>query len=314
MGQFPARLPEGDATEAPEIANQRKLLTTWSANLSGLRKQIDLINVEADQHLTRLSTLERDQFLARIFKSERTILDPRMWIAALKSTGQFILRLGNLLTSWWANVAPQANLYVFFSIPVSVAVLLAAGVRLIGLRRSRQQAGEEMAGWSQRQKLGHVVAGTLQLAAVVVIFAMGLLAALQASGLSNTQSDLLTTGFIDGLGSFIMYTAVVYMICQPSRPELRLIAIETPAARTLVALMAIAAFVYCFGAELTNIATSLSIPFSFAVGSSAFTAIVLIVCISIALLVVRREARQRTWRKAAHIFCIGRCASCQCFG
>jgi small-conductance mechanosensitive channel len=132
----------------------------------------------------------------------------------------------------------------------------------------------------------------LQLAVLTLLAAVALTAGLEASGLLTPQSNLLANGFINALVPAVLYTAAVYAVCQPGRPDLRLIAVETPAARTLVALMAIAATVYSFGAELTNIATALFIPFSFAVGSSAFTAIVLIVFIALALSVVRREARK----------------------
>ncbi len=79
-----------------DIAQQRKVLNDKAAQYLALRKQLELVGVEADQQLSRLSSIERDQFFNRVFAYERSALDPRLWWAGLTAGGQFVCAPGNL--------------------------------------------------------------------------------------------------------------------------------------------------------------------------------------------------------------------------
>jgi hypothetical protein len=89
----------------------------------GLRKQLELVAVEADQQLSRLSGIERDQFLNRVFAYEDSVLDPRLWWSAVTAGTQFAARSANLLAQWWGRVSPEAN---FGVLAVTVLSLLIA--------------------------------------------------------------------------------------------------------------------------------------------------------------------------------------------
>ncbi len=289
--------PEEGISEQPEIAAQRKLLNDKSAQLSGLRKQLELVEVEADQHLARLSTIERDQFLNRVFASEESILDPRMWWAAITASSQFVLRIGNLLTSWWMRVSPEANFGVLAVTLLSLAAMLFAinrlrrlfrGIMSTALSEPETEAGPA----SHVRRLWHVIFNYLRLVTAAVLGFILLMIGIQAAGLMTPQLELLVKGIASVIGTTLIYTGAAHMVCQPSRPEARLVAIESGAARSLVLITALASAFYYVGSELTNIATALSIPFSFAVGMSALSALALILLIGLALIIIRREANK----------------------
>lgn len=288
-------LPEEGISEQPEIAAQRKFLNDRTALLSGLRKQLELVGVEADQQLSRLSTIERDQFLNRVFASEDSILDPRMWWASATAATQFVLRIGNLLSNWWKQVSPEANFGVLAVTLLSISALLFAINRMRRLFRgimstSLSEAGTEQQPVSHVRRLWHVIFNFLRLVVAVILVLLLVMIGLQASGLMTAQFELLIEGLADVVATTLVYTGAAYMVCQPSRPEARLVAIEGGAARSLVLITALASAAYYLGSALTNTATALSIPFSFAVGVSAISALALILLIGLALLIIRREA------------------------
>jgi small-conductance mechanosensitive channel len=290
-------LPEEGIVEQPEIAAQRKALGDRSALLSGLRKQLELVGVEADQQLSRLSAIERDQFLNRVFASEDSILDPRMWWASATAATQFVLRVGNLLSNWWKQVSPEANFGVLAVTLLSIASLLFAINRMRRLFRgimstSLSEPGAEVVPASHVRRLWHVIFNYLRLVVAVLLGFVLVMIGLQAAGLVTSQFELLVSNAAEVIATTLVYTGAAFMVCQPSRPAARLVAIEEGAARSLVLITALASAVYYLGSALTNIATALSIPFSFAVGISALSALALILLIALALLIIRREANK----------------------
>ena len=106
------------------------------------------------------------------------------------------------------------------------------------------------------------------------------------------QFRLIVNGFIEVIGLVCVYGGAAYMICQPTRPDARLVAVNSAAARSLVVITALASFIYSAGTALTNIATDLSIPVTFAVFLSALSALTLVLLIALAMIIIRTEARK----------------------
>ncbi|MBK8771648.1 MAG: mechanosensitive ion channel [Rhizobiales bacterium] len=287
-------LPEDPTIEPPEIAQQRKQLNDRAAMLLGLRKQLELVSVEADQQLSRLSGIERDQFLSRVFAYEDSILDPRMWWSALTSAKTFVLRLGNLMGQWWKVVSPEAN---FSVAAVTGLFILVAGFvisRLRGLFRGMLSPSLSEPGAtdppSPVRRLWHVIFYYLQWAIGTILTLIILIVGLEAAGFVTSQFTMLFNGAMNVIMSVVLYGGAAYLVCQPTRPQARLVAIDSFAARNLVLIIVVASFIYSFGTAVTDIASSLSIPVNFAVGVSALSALTLVVLISLALVIIRREA------------------------
>jgi small-conductance mechanosensitive channel len=289
--------PAEGVAEAPEVAQQRKLLNDRAALLLGLRKQLELLGVEAEQHMSRLSAIERDQFLNRVFAYEESILDPRMWWAALTAASMFALRLLNLVAQWWRSVAAEANLSI---LAVTVLFMAIAALAVSRLRRifrgllspSLAEPGQEGQPPSQVRRLWHGIFSFLQwVIGTFVVVLIGMIG-LDASSLMTSQLEMLLKNVVDMLMNMVLYGGAAYMVCQPSRPHARLVAIDGFAARNLVLIITLASLISGMGRALTDIATSLSIPVSFAVGVSALSATALVALIALALTIIRREANK----------------------
>jgi small-conductance mechanosensitive channel len=288
--------PPGEgANEPPELAQPRKTLNERAAQLLGLRKQLELVVVEADQQMSRLSGIERDQFLNRVFAYEDTILDPRLWWSAVTAGSQFVLRVGNLLSQWWGRVSPEANFGVLavtvFSLLIATFALARAGRLFRGITSPELPvSGVAEEGASKVRRLWHAIFNFVRWSLGTVLVLLLLVIGLDAAGLLTPQFSLLLDGVAETILQVFVYGGAAYMICQPTRPEARLVAIDSVAARSLVIIIVLASLVYSLGNTLTNVATSLSIPVSFAVGVSALSALALIVLVSLALIIIRREA------------------------
>lgn len=289
--------PQDGTPEAPSISQQRKALNDKAAQYLALRKQLELVGVEADQQLSRLSTIERDQFLNRVFAYERSALDPRLWWNGFTASGQFILRTGNLLTQWWKRVSPEAN----FAVLVGVVATLAFAFFLISkasslfrglLSPSLTESASNAAAASQVRRLWHGIFNYTRWVIGTIIGLVVLTIGLDSAGLMTPQFRLLVNGLIEVIALVCVYGGAAYMICQPTRPEARLVAVDSTAARSLVVITALASFIYSSATALTNIATDLSIPVAFAVFLSALSAIALVLLIALAMVIIRKEAQK----------------------
>jgi len=289
--------PTDGSAEPPEIANQRKALNDRAAQLLGVQKQLELIVVEANQHHTRLSSIQRDQFLKRVFASSNSVLDPNLWLGAIAATSIFVSRAGSLLSAWWSNVSSDANF----------SMLLVTGLALVVLFFAIRMSHKLFYGIlspalatdtapniapSPVRKLWHAIFKYLQWVLFSILAVAIPLIGLEAANLLTSQLEFLVLSLAAAVVPILLYTGAAYMVCQPSQPEARLVAIENVAARSLVLLTALASATYAIGSELTNIATALSVPFDFAVGVSALGALVLVVLIALALILIRREANK----------------------
>ena len=289
--------PAESVVEPPEIAGQRKALNDRAAQLLGLRKQLELIVVEADQHHARLSSIERDQFLNRVFASENSVLDPRLWWGAITASSIFVSRTANLLSAWWSNVSPSANFSVLLVTGLALLLLFFVVSRLRKvfhgiLSPALVTLEAPNIAPSPVRKLWAAIFRYLQWVLVSVLAVVIFLVGLDAAKLLTSQLEFLVLSIAGAAVPILLYTGAAYMVCQPAQPEARLVAIESGAARSLVLVTALASAAYAIGSELTNIATALSIPFDFAVGISALSALALVFLIGLALLLIRREANK----------------------
>lgn len=289
--------PQDGTPEAATIAEQRKTLNDRAAQYLALRKQLELVGVEADQQLSRLSSIERDQFFNRVFAYERSALDPRLWWAGLTAGGQFVLRTGNLLSQWWGRVSPEANFAVlgFVAVTLAFAFFLISKVSSLFrgiLSPSLAEGGGDPSAASQVRRLWHGIFNYTRWVIGTVTGLVVLMIGFDSAGLLTPQFRLIVNGFIEVIGLVCIYGGAAYMICQPTRPEARLVAVDSTAARSLVVITALASFIYSAGTALTNIATDLSIPVTFAVFLSALSALTLVLLIALAMIIIRTEAKK----------------------
>ena len=286
--------PAPDAPPEPEtIANQRKELNAQLARATAVQKQLTLVSLEADQAMARLTDLQRENFLQRIFKADKSILNPALWTSMIDSGSLMWARVSNLVSRGIADASGSLNWSGFLLLPVGLGVLGLLFLKLIpglmnrlGLRMA--EAGERS--YSGLEKLWFVIWSYVKYLAVMTVLVILFMSSLEVAGLLTPTIENLTGRLMDALEPALLYGGLMYFVTAPRHPAYRLLAIDTSAARILFAVVAFGYLVYGFGEELSNFATSINLPVSFTVGQTALTALAMIMFIATGLVVVRRQA------------------------
>jgi potassium-dependent mechanosensitive channel len=289
-------LPAAGQTETPTIAEQRQLLTAQMARLTAVQKQYTLLGLEAEQVEARLATTQREQFLQRIFQSGRSILDPRLWIETVSNTSLLWDKVAEQFRLGLAFASAGMNLQALWIFPAGLLALWS--LISLGLPRlwSRTSLGRLMAAVPEGEaesgllRLWRVLWGLLKL---LLYFFAGLLLlaiSLTAAGLINPQTTPLGEALVAAFEPAIIEGGLAWLVLSPTRRERRLVAVDGKSARILTLIIFLAALIYGHGAQISTLAAHFNLPVSLTVGQSAFTALALIILLSLALIIVRRQA------------------------
>lgn len=284
--------PAEGATEAAALADTRAKLNGQVEKLQALGKQFDLLALEAEQAEARLTGIQREQFLQRIFSLERSILDPRLWWDAAVGTATFIEFATQRARTSWALSQSQRQPMALLIFPLGMALLWLLARKLLPAVMNR--AAGSVAGTTDPatslQRLWRAAFRTIQWMAAIVAAVLLAFIALPAAGflpgIWEDIFDLLVTSVAYALAA----GGVFYMICTPGNPQDRLVAIDEQAARALPLLAGGAAFLDGAGESLSELASKLSMPVSFVVSLSAAISLAIIACLAVALATIRRQA------------------------
>ena len=285
--------PETAVPETVSIATQRKELNTQLARATAAQKQFVLVGLEADQVLARLTNVQRSQFLQRIFKADKSILSPSLWASTWDGAALLQNRVNNIFTEGVNDAQGRTSLSGFLLLPVGLFAIGLLLFRLLPSLATRfgftdsDGTGQVPSGLS---KLWHVIWGYSKY--LLLLFAIMLLfrATLDVTGYLTAPITNLLNVFLNAIRPALLYGGLIYFVASPRDAAWRLVAIKDTAARLLVVLIGAAYVIYGFGDQISSFASSINLPVSFAVGQSAFSALVLIALIGVGLVIVRREA------------------------
>ena len=285
--------PAAGTDEAPVIATQRKELNAQLVRATAAQKQFTLVGLEADQALSRLTTLQRTQFLQRVFKADKSVLNPTLWGSTVEGAAILLQRLSNQFKQGMLQAEGRTQYTGFLLFPIGLISLGVLFFRIMPNLLARFGYGdtplaEEPA--DGLQKLWRVIWSYIRYVAIgaVTLFLIG--ATLDTAGILTPPIDNLKSVILGAILPAFFATGLMYYVASPRNNFWRLVAIDSAAARTLVFLVFLAYVFYGFGEQISSFASSINLPVSFAVGQSAFTSLVLIALIAIGLTVVRRQA------------------------
>jgi potassium-dependent mechanosensitive channel len=285
--------PTDGQQETETIANQRKELTAQLARATAAQKQFVLIGLEVEQAQARLTSLQRGQFLQRIFKADKSILSPNLWVGTLEGASILQARIGNLLSRGLNEAQGRTNLSGFLLLPVGLAImgilffrLLPSLIARVGFAASKEP--DQV--YSGLEKLWHVIWSYAKYFFLVTVIFLLAYSAIEVAGFLTPPINNLLDKLMDAIEPALMYGGLLYFVASPRNPAMRLVAIDSAAARSLVFIVVAGYLTYGFGEQISAFATSINLPVSFAVGQSALTAIILIALIAIGLIIVRRQA------------------------
>jgi potassium-dependent mechanosensitive channel len=285
--------PQAEATEIPQIAAQRKLLNSRFEKLTALQTQLELLRLEADQNTSRILALQRDQFFERIFRPDKSILNPGMWFDALSNVRTFNSRVGMFISNWWREVKDEANLGGIIVLPSGLLFLLMIWkfmVKRFVSRFGRAMRREGAAQMTSMARLLRVILGVL-LGTLFFFFASLLIfAALDVSQLLTDGLESVVTSIVGLLASVTFSFLLTYLICAPRRSEARLVSVDDAAARSIPFLVAVATFAKGTTEATSGLSNVLNLPVSLTAGQTAVSALVLIGLLAMLLVIIRKQA------------------------
>ncbi len=278
--------------ETSVIAAQRQTLNNAVARLSAAQKQFELLGIEAEQTSGKISALQRTQFLQRVFKSDKSIFNPQLWIETATGVASLGARLSSLISNWWETQSPVAQwsgLGLFPAFLLILAIFYRFFRRII--RHWLDLAAAPGTAHSPLRRLGRVIGGLIIIAVVLLISNFLLTASINLAGLSTPRFDLLVTAFVGVVIPVVFQFSVAYLICAPGKPEQRLVAIDEAAARIVPIFVALCSIVQNTSSQISYLSDQLLLPLSLFAGQSALASTALIFLVGLLLLILKQQSR-----------------------
>ncbi len=284
--------PAEGATETPAIAAQRRILATRAAQLAAEQKQLELLNLEASQTQSRISVMQRDQFFERIFKSDRSVLNPRLWLDTVAGLGSILAGVGRTMReAVQQNAASNLSGLLLFPVGCGLAFmawLAARGWIAAQWPQVTAKPGEQM---SSLSRLWRVFGKTLGLFALIILAVALFFISLDNAGYLTPRLEKILGTIGNGIASAVLAAGLTYFLCSPRKPEARLIAVDDRTANLLPVLVGASSLAFEFGSTVSEISDTLQLPLTALPGQSAISAGAMITLIGFIVALLQRQAR-----------------------
>jgi potassium-dependent mechanosensitive channel len=166
-------VPTSGPKESEAIATQRASLSDAAARFTEAKTQFELLGLEAEQMSSKVSNQQRTLFFQRIFKPDKSILNPQLWRDTATGVWLFGTRLSSLVSAWWQEQTPKLQWPGLFLLPAAL-IFFWALIRLLN---------SYVGGWlppktevpllvSPLRRLWRVVFGAFCLIMAITIFAV----------------------------------------------------------------------------------------------------------------------------------------------
>jgi len=282
--------PADGSSEPQDIADRRADLEKSLARIKAAQTQLDLISVETDQQIDRLTQLQREQFLNRLFERNSSILSPSLWYDGLIASGVFFTRLGQLLANWWSEASRTGDLIVLIIMPLLLGGLffLYRTIRRWFMRRYGATLFVRKPP-DDTDRLWRIVRGVVFTAVIGTALIVTTFLGFQLAGIFTARFEQLFSALVDLLFFPAVYSALAYRLAAPANPAYRVINLDDRAAGRFALLASIAAFLSQAKNFFTEIAGVLYLPAAFPVAQGASIAIALIAVIAAILIATRNQ-------------------------
>ena len=282
--------PTDGSSEPQEIADRRADLEKNMARIKAAQAQLDLIAVETDQQIDRLTQLQRAQFLSRLFERTGSVLSPSFWYDGFVASGALFTRLGQLLANWWDEASRTGDLIVLIIVPLVLGGLLFLdrAIRRWFMRHygstqfTRKPPDDTDRLW--RIARGVVFTAIIGTALIVTIFL-----SFRLAGIFTARFEQLVSALVELLFFPAVYGALAYRLAAPGNPAYRVVNLDDQAAGRFAFLASVAAFLAQAKNFFSEISNVLYLPSAFPLAQGASISIALIVIIVAILTVTRNQ-------------------------
>lgn len=263
--------PEG-TEEAPAIIQERNALEASKARFDAAQKKLELLAVEAEQLSARAASLQRDRFFQRVFESDRSVLNPKLWVDGISALALFGQRFLALILVWWGEAIQSVGVLGIFGLTGFTAGLTLASLLTRGwiLRRLEPVASSKTPGNFER--LLRVAKRTVINAAVALAAMVTLMLVLETAGVLTERFARFVRAVMDGWLIYVLLRTFANSILAPSLPAWRLPELNDESAAQLSRWASFAAFIFAADIFMRRMFDVLFLPLQFSVAHSAIVA------------------------------------------
>ena len=244
-----------DATVSDAIKDNLTAAQKMLGDLSGSQKQAQAIAAHGTYTVTQLNDRRRRLFTGRLLERNTSLINPGLWNDAAKEVPNVLNRASDLIGDWFRVLSDRNDrtaIAIVLGILVGMLALIIPGRRFI-IRHLRFRTAET----GDRSGREPKVIAAAAIVALNTLVPVGVLvgghAILNALDLSPGRIDQLFWGITSAVALFSLGFGVSRALLAPTRPDLRLVAIEEAAAAriftftvTIAALQAMAVFIERF--------------------------------------------------------------------
>lgn len=227
LGPAPAK----DApAESPQVAAERARLVQLRSELDSAVKQVQLLQVRAEQLATVLSDRRRAAYTETLFERTPNVLDPYFWGKVGAALADEAGRAVGLAKDWWALVQSHGGYTRLLMVDLVLAGLLVLSIGLLRWwRRAALIARAET-------RFGKELAALLVFCRAFVVAPLAVLIIVELL----QQFDLMMEAHARFAGALVLGTAIATLarasalsVLAPDQPQLRLVAFDDALARSL---------------------------------------------------------------------------------
>jgi small-conductance mechanosensitive channel len=283
-------VPTDGSTDPQEIADRRADLEKSLTRIKVAQTQLDLITVETDQQIDRLTQVQRAQFFDRLFQRNGSILSPSLWYDGFVASGVFFTRLGQLVVNWWGEASRTGDLIVLVIVPLFLGGLffLFGAIRRWFLRRYGATFLVRKTP-DDTDRLWRIVRGVVLTGVVIAALISAVFLAFEAAGIWTARFAQFSSTLAALLVNAGVYTTLAYRLAAPISPAYRVVDLDDTAAQRFALLASLAAILSEIRNFFTDISGILYLPSAFPVAQGASISIALIGLIATILVATRNQ-------------------------
>lgn len=296
VNEFAAKLkelgpaPKKGETEAASITGQRTALEGVSNDLQAALKQLDLLDVEANQLAARTSELQKQAFVKRVLVAHKSVLNPQLWWDFTTTLSDAGARVTSVFQVWFRSdakdgkISGPASFFLVFAID-ALAVML---VWFVWTKMSNPP--RRLGDASNLRRIWRAVGG---IGLVTLIGMLAIATGAVAIKISSVE-DLRIPRVVVAGGEILFISAVMVTVLRavlaPTNAAWRLVNIDDPSARILFRYGAIAALIFGIDYGAATLADITFMPLDFVIGFHAIVSILLIIVLAKIITICRSRS------------------------
>jgi small-conductance mechanosensitive channel len=289
LGPAPtAKEGEPEPVEADAVKTEREDQQKLLAEAQGRVKQAQLLHLRADEIAKAIADKRRTRFADDMVERSRSVMEPSVWLEALRSMPAILSGLVYLLRDWFSLLAGRGleTATAVGSVITVLLVILWGARRRLALITERNPDAADPTMLVRALKAAGIVLVNF---AAPVLSLLGVARALDVFELNPARVDLFITALVEGVAAAAMVYGIALAILAPGKPQWRMAPVGDQTAVRLLRLFVSLAIVHGFGIWFLRVLDVLAAPVATLILASGLFAVIDAALVMLALRTAARS-------------------------